>query len=135
MKPKQIISLATAAILAGCSPAELPGSEETDGYMILAENGEAIVQLRDGSSPVVSFFIVRAPSDALVSRRWEVNGKPRDLTDTAELGRTWDRDDIIPEGVEDSFSALVPDTGEITVRLVASYKSGKVYVPEVNYRY
>ena len=135
MKTKQIISLATAALLAGCSPGDIPGSEENDGYMILAENGEAIVQLRAGSSPVVSFFIVRAPSDALVGRRWEVNGKSRDLTDTAELGRTWDRDDIIPEGVEDSFSALVPDTGEITVRLVATYKSGKVYDPEVKYPY
>lgn len=134
MKTTKIISLATAAILAGCSPEEIP-SNELDGFMILAESGEAIVQLKGGSSPVVTFFIVRAASDALVSRRWEINGKPRDLIDTAELGRTWDRDDILPEGVEDTFSALVPDKGEISVRFVAKYKSGKEYAPEVKYSY
>ena len=135
MKPKQIISLATAAILAGCTPETSPENLADDGYMILAENAGAIVQLRGGSSPVVTFFIVRAASDALVSRRWEVNGAEKDLVDTAELGRTWDRDDILPEGVEDSFSALVPFSGELTVRLIASYKSGKEYSPEVSYKY
>lgn len=137
MGNKQIIGLAVAAVLAGCTETDpVPGGiQDGGGYMILAEDASAIVQLKPGSDPIVSFFIVRAASDSLVSRSWEVNGKILPLVDTAELGRTWDRDDILPEGVQDAFSALVPTCGDVEVRLLTSYRSGASYAPKINYHY
>lgn len=87
-----------------------------------------------GSDPVVVLGIRRAASDSIVSYEWKINGSNyKPVKDSSVIGKTWDRDDIIPEGVTDIYTAPIKGEGEVKVQIVAIGKSGKVYNNSITY--
>lgn len=87
-----------------------------------------------GSDPVVVLGIRRAASDSIVSYEWEINGSNyKPVKDSSVIGKTWDRDDIIPEGVTDIYTAPIKGEGEVKAQIVAIGKSGKVYNNSITY--